>query len=83
MHQETIALMPSAPGGHRHLSVLRFGSPDARPKATLQAALHADEIPPMLVAWHLRSLLTELETAGQIRGCVQRGLQRRLRSRVG
>jgi uncharacterized protein len=71
MHQETIALMPSAPGGHRHLSVLRFGSPDARPKATLQAALHADEIPPMLVAWHLRSLLTELETAGQIRGCVQ------------
>ena len=63
--------MPGAPGGSHHLQVLRYGDADARPKATLQAALHADEIPPMLVAWHLRTLLGELEAAGQIRGCIQ------------
>ncbi len=71
MQSIAIDLMPGAPGTTHRLQVLRFGAADARPKATVQAALHADEVPAMLVALHLRTLLTELEAAGQIRGCVQ------------
>ena len=36
---------------------LHYGTPGAGPKATLQAALHADEIPGLLVAHHLRERL--------------------------
>ena len=44
-----IALPPVAPGTRREIEVLRFGTPGARPKAYLQAGLHADELPGMLV----------------------------------
>ncbi len=71
MHTEYIDLMPGAPGQRLRLQLLRFGDPDARPKATLQAALHADEVPALLVAQQLRTQLAELERAGRIRGCIQ------------
>jgi predicted deacylase len=50
------------------LHVLRFGEPGARPLVYVQGALHADEIPGMLAAHHLRERLTALEAQGRIRG---------------
>jgi len=63
-----ITLPGNAPGCEQHLSFIRYGAADARPKAYLQAALHADEIPGLLVLHHLRRLLDEAEAAGEIIG---------------
>jgi predicted deacylase len=62
------ALTQGTPGVSIELHSLHFGTPGAGPKATLQAALHADEIPGLLVAHHLRARLAELEAAGRITG---------------
>ncbi len=58
----------TTPGLKQELTVLRFGTPGARPKATLQAALHADEVPALLVAQALRQQLAALEAQGQLLG---------------
>jgi predicted deacylase len=47
----------TSPGTLSTLSVVRYGTPGARPKAYLQGSLHADEIPGMLVLEHLLRLL--------------------------
>ncbi|MCZ8256885.1 MAG: succinylglutamate desuccinylase/aspartoacylase family protein, partial [Polaromonas sp.] len=60
--------MPGVPGVHHSLQVLRFGAQGAGPKAYIQAALHADEVPAMLVAQALKRQLTALEEQGLIRG---------------
>ncbi|MBL8258600.1 MAG: succinylglutamate desuccinylase/aspartoacylase family protein [Candidatus Competibacteraceae bacterium] len=62
MPTETFQIdLPSpAPGTRRLLRAHRYGAPGARPKAYFQAALHADEIPGLLVAQHL---LLQLEQA--------------------
>ncbi len=57
-----------APGTRRSLTVLRFGTPGARPKVYLQAGLHADELPGMLTLRHLAARLTEAEDRGEIAG---------------
>jgi len=57
------------PGLARYaLEVLRFGSAGSGRKVYIQAALHADEVPPMLVAQVLRRRLERLEAEGRIRG---------------
>lgn len=63
-----IDLPAAAPGTSRHLIVQRFGARGARPKAYLQAALHADELPGILVLRHLARLLAEAEMGGRVRG---------------
>ena len=63
-----IALPTASPFTRRTLRVLRFGRPGARPKAYFQAALHADEIPGMLVLHHLIGLLEEAERRGEVPG---------------
>jgi len=68
MRTEQIALSPLAPGASLSLTVHRFGEPGARPKVYVQAALHADEIPGMIAAHHLRERLIALEAEGQIKG---------------
>jgi uncharacterized protein len=68
MHIETITLVATSPGQCHSLRVLRFGPTGEGPKVMIQAALHADEIPPMLVAQKLRGLLAELEAQGQLLG---------------
>ncbi|MGB9991922.1 succinylglutamate desuccinylase/aspartoacylase family protein [Pseudoduganella rhizocola] len=68
MEQITIALPSPAAGTTRGLTCLRFGRPGQGPKAYIQASLHADELPGMLVAHHLRVLLTGLEREGQLLG---------------
>ena len=57
-----------APGTQRTLQVLRFGVDGARPKAYLQAALHADEIPALLVQHKLVQRLQVAEHDGLITG---------------
>ena len=55
-------------GTQRCLTSIHFGQADARPKVYVQASLHADELPGMLVAHHLRRRLQEAERAGALRG---------------
>lgn len=56
------------PGTRRFLQVHRYGTPGAHPKAYIQASLHADEIPAMLVAHHLLALLDAAAAQGGIAG---------------
>lgn len=65
---DEIVLAQSNPGTRRTLRIHRFGQPGAGTKAYIQAALHADEIPGLLVAQHLLTRLKTLEEAGAIRG---------------
>lgn len=65
---EHIALSPSSPGTERILTVHRFGTPGARPKACFQAALHANETPGLLIAHHLLRQLIEADREGRIMG---------------
>ena len=60
-------LSPSL-GVHKTLSSLHFGTPGARPKVYIQASLHAEELPGMLVAHHLRHLLQAADDRGEIQG---------------
>ena len=70
MRTETIELAGSSPGVRHLLQAWHFGQPGCGPKAYIQAALHADEIPALLVAQALREPLAALEAAGDIRGHV-------------
>jgi predicted deacylase len=63
-----IPLPSPAPGTQRSVTVHRYGRPGARPKAYIQAGLHADELPGMLVAHHLLQRLDALDAAGAIQG---------------
>ncbi|MGF9761195.1 succinylglutamate desuccinylase/aspartoacylase family protein [Microvirga sp. 0TCS3.31] len=68
MRTEQIALAPLAPGADLSLPVQRFGPEGARPRIYVQASLHADEIPGMIAAHHLRERLIALEGEGRIKG---------------
>ncbi|MES2977549.1 MAG: succinylglutamate desuccinylase/aspartoacylase family protein [Pseudomonadota bacterium] len=68
MKRESIELMAPAPGVRYSLDVLRFGAKGAGPKAYIQAALHADEVPAILVAQALKRQLEAAEAAGMLRG---------------
>lgn len=60
-------LSPSL-GSRKTLVGFHFGTPGARPKVYIQASLHAEELPGMLVAHHLRQQLEAAEKAGPLRG---------------
>ncbi|QHE86163.1 succinylglutamate desuccinylase/aspartoacylase family protein [Hydrogenophaga sp. BPS33] len=61
-------LLSASLGHQKTLVGFRYGTPGARPKAYIQASLHAEELPGMLVAHHLRQSLEAAETAGRLRG---------------
>ncbi len=65
---ERQVLLPSATGTQRLLTLHRYGAPEARPKAYLQAALHADETPGLLVLHHLVRLLDAAAARDEITG---------------
>jgi len=65
---ERLPLVPVAPGTRRSLTVRRYGRPGARPKVYLQAALHANELPGILVLHHLTQLLEAADARGQVTG---------------
>lgn len=63
---EEVPLPTDRLGTRRSLTVHRFGTPGARPKIYVQAALHADETPGLLVAHHLIRRLRALDVTGEI-----------------
>src|SRR3954465_13956997 len=68
---KTVVSLPLPPqhlGTTRTITVQRYGKPGARPKAYVQAGLHADEIPGMLTAHHLIARLDDADRKGAIRG---------------
>ena len=71
MQEQTIDLIGSTPGTRVQLRVLHFGQPGPGPRVTIQAALHADEVPALLVAQQLRRQLQALEDAGHLQAEVR------------
>ena len=67
MQLQKHALLSPAPGTQRELISLHYGQ-TGNAKAYIQASLHADELPGMLVAHHLRLKLNALQVAGRIAG---------------
>jgi uncharacterized protein len=65
---DIIALPATTPGTRRTLKVRRYGQPGARPKAYVQAGIHADELPANLAAHHLAGLLEAADRAGAVPG---------------
>lgn len=61
-------LKGSPPGTRRELVLHRFGPSEAEAKAYIQASLHADEVPAMLVAQHLLDLLKAADAQAAIKG---------------
>ena len=68
MHTEFIELANCLPGNQQTLHVLRFGLSGARPKVYIQSALHADEVPGILVAHQLAKEMARLELRGELVG---------------
>jgi uncharacterized protein len=62
------ALAETALGTNRELISFHYGTSGAGQKIYIQASLHADELPGMLVAHHLRSRIEALEAAGKLNG---------------
>lgn len=68
MQQTTHPLLSPSLGTQRQLLSWHFGCPGRGLKAYIQASLHADELPGMLVAHHLRNLLEAAEQRGELQG---------------
>jgi len=68
MRVESENLAGDSPGGSRSLKLFRYGEPGKGPKVYLQAGLHADEMPGMLVLHHLMPLLASAEARGTLAG---------------
>lgn len=66
MHHKTHEILAPVPGIARQIHSFHFG-PKGAGKIYIQASLHADELPGMLVAWHLKQRLSTLETQGRLR----------------
>jgi predicted deacylase len=62
------ALLANSLGSQKTLRSFHFGTPGQRPKVYIQASLHAEELPGMLVAHHLRAQLEAADAAGQVQG---------------
>jgi uncharacterized protein len=65
---DRLPLLTASPATSRHLTLHRFGTEGAGPKIYLQASLHADETPGLLVAHHLYDLLAAADDRGEICG---------------
>lgn len=68
MQRHDHPLISPSLGVHKTVSSLHFGTPGARPKVYIQASLHAEELPGMLVAYHLHKLLMEADQRGEVTG---------------
>lgn len=63
-------LLAAVPGTARQIHSFHYGPPKGAGKVYIQASLHADELPGMLVLWHLKQRLADLEAAGLLRWSV-------------
>ena len=61
-------LLSNSLGSQKTVTSFHFGQPGTGLKIYIEASLHAEELPGMLVAHHLRAHLEAFEAAGQIRG---------------
>ncbi len=68
MQRQDHPLVSPSLGTQKTLTSFHFGQLGAGPKIYIQASLHAEELPGMLAAYHLRPLLERLDAAGQIQG---------------
>jgi predicted deacylase len=68
MRHQTHDLLAPVPGTARQIHSFHYGPENGACKIYIQASLHADELPGMLVAWYLKQRLAELENAGQLLG---------------
>jgi uncharacterized protein len=68
MQRTEYPLLSPSLGSQKTLVAFHFGKPGARPKVYIQASLHAEELPGMLVAHHLRQRLEAADNAGLLRG---------------
>ncbi len=66
--RKQIALPSMTPGTGRSITVHRFGKAGARPKAYMQAAIHANELPGAMALHHLMPMLMEADKRGRIKG---------------
>jgi hypothetical protein len=66
--QGKIVLPQMTPGTRRHIAFHRFGKAGARPKAYLQAAIHANELPGAMALHHLMPMLAAADKAKRIKG---------------
>jgi predicted deacylase len=64
MRHDTHDLVSPVPGTARQIHSFHYGPQNSALKIYIQASLHADELPGMLVAWYLKQRLSELENAG-------------------
>ncbi|MEE4571626.1 succinylglutamate desuccinylase/aspartoacylase family protein [Pseudomonas alliivorans] len=68
MQHHTHQLLSPVPGTARCVHSFHYGPQNGPGKVYIQASLHADELPGMLVAWHLKQRLAELDNAGRLLG---------------
>jgi len=68
MHIRHHPLSGAPLGTQREIVSVHYGPLDTGRKVYFQGSLHADELPGMLVAHHLRQRLVALEAAGRLRG---------------
>jgi predicted deacylase len=68
VQHHSIQLPVMTPGTARSIPWLRFGRKGARPKAYLQAAIHANEMPGTMALHHLMPMLAAADQEGRLRG---------------
>jgi predicted deacylase len=68
MHVDKHAITTDDSTANFQLTSFHFGAPGRGKKVYIQAALHADEVPGMLVAQFLKEELGKLENAGKVLG---------------
>lgn len=61
-------LLTNSLGSHKSLCSFHYGKPGMGRKVYIQASLHAEELPGMLAAYYLQTLLEQAERAGQLQG---------------
>ncbi|MDB5875256.1 MAG: Succinylglutamate desuccinylase / Aspartoacylase family protein [Ramlibacter sp.] len=66
--KSTIQLPSMTPGTSRAITVHHFGKRGARPKAYLQAAIHANELPGAMALHYLMPMLADADKRGLIKG---------------
>ncbi|WPN99579.1 M14 family metallopeptidase [Pseudomonas sp. MUP55] len=67
MRHQRHDLIAPVPGTARQIHSFHFGPEQAGSKVYIQSSLHADELPGMLVAWHLKARLAQLAVDGRLR----------------
>ena len=70
MTPEKVLLQGDSAGTQRALQVFHYGDGAGGPKVYLQAGLHTDEMPGILVLQHLMRLLDRADAEGRIKGRV-------------